>query len=99
MSRIRTALVSLFRDGAFRYGIKFGVAGVLAVAMALVIQLPMPTWALFTVFVLMIAQYVGAIAEKSIFRVIGTVIGALLGYVLTARVFSRILSSTFCLSA
>ena len=84
MSRIRTALVSLFRDGAFRYGIKFGVAGVLAVALALVIQLPMPTWALFTVFVLMIAQYVGAIAEKSIFRVIGTVIGALLGYLLTA---------------
>lgn len=84
MSRIRAALVSLFSDGAFRYGIKFGAAGVLAVAMALVIQLPMPTWALFTVFVLMIAQYVGAIAEKSIFRVIGTVIGALLGYVLTA---------------
>ena len=43
----------------------------------------MPGWALFTVFVLMIAQYVGAIAEKSIFRFIGTVIGGVAGYLIT----------------
>ncbi|MFZ4779255.1 MAG: FUSC family protein, partial [Terrimicrobiaceae bacterium] len=46
-------------------------------------RLDEPGWALFTVFVLMIAQYVGAIAEKSIFRLIGTVVGGILGYLIT----------------
>lgn len=78
------ALRAVFSDPAFRYALKFGLAGVLAVYLALLIRLEMPTWALFTVFVLMIAQFVGAIAEKSIFRIIGTVIGAVLGYVVTA---------------
>lgn len=78
------ALSAVFRDPAFRYGLKFGLAGVTAVFLALLIRLEEPTWALFTVFVLMIAQYVGAIAEKSIFRIIGTTVGAIFGYVLTA---------------
>lgn len=56
----------------------------LAVFLALLLRLEEPTWALFTIFVLMIAQYVGAIAEKSLFRIIGTVAGAVIGYVLTA---------------
>jgi len=79
-----TAVRAVFSDPAFRYGLKFGLAGVLAVFVALVLRLQEPTWALFTVFVLMIAQYVGAIAEKSFFRILGTVIGAVIGYVLTA---------------
>lgn len=78
------AIRTVFRDPAIRYGIKFGLAGVLAVFIALLLRLEEPTWALFTVFVLMIAQYVGAIAEKSLFRIIGTVAGGLLGYFLTA---------------
>ncbi len=76
-------LRDLTADGAVRYGIKFGLAGMLAVFIALVVRIPQPTWALFTVFVLMIAQYVGAIGEKSVFRLIGTVIGGVIGYVLT----------------
>jgi len=78
------AIRTVFRDPAIRYGIKFGLAGILAVFIALFLRLEEPTWALFTVFVLMIAQYVGAIAEKSLFRIIGTVAGGLLGYFLTA---------------
>jgi len=78
------AIRTVFTDPAFRYGLKFGLAGVLAVCIALVLRLEEPTWALFTIFVLMIAQFVGAIAEKSFFRIIGTVIGAVLGYVVTA---------------
>lgn len=73
----------LFDDPAFRYGLKFGLAGVAAVFISLWIRLDEPGWALFTVFVLMIAQYVGAIAEKSVFRLIGTVIGGVVGYLLT----------------
>lgn len=74
---------SLAHDPAIRYGLKFGLAGVLAVYLALLIRLQEPVWALFTVFVLMIAQYVGAIGEKSVFRLIGTVAGGLIGYLLT----------------
>jgi len=81
---MRAAIRAVFQDPAFRYAVKFGLAGVLAVFIALLLRLEEPTWALFTIFVLMIAQYVGAIAEKSIFRIIGTVIGAVLGYLITA---------------
>lgn len=72
-----------FADPAFRYGLKFGLAGVLAVYISLWARLDKPGWALFTVFVLMIAQYVGAIAEKSIFRLLGTVVGGGAGYLIT----------------
>jgi uncharacterized membrane protein YccC len=78
------ALRAVFCDPAFRYGLKFGLAGVVAVFIALALRLEEQTWALFTVFVLMIAQFVGAIAEKSIFRIIGTTLGAVLGYLVTA---------------
>ena len=32
----------------------------------------------------MLAQFVGAVAEKAVMRVIGTVIGGVIGYLLTA---------------
>ncbi len=66
----------------FRTGIKFGLAGLLAVHASLALRLDDPTWALITVFVLMITPYVGAIAEKAVLRVIGTVIGGIVGYIL-----------------
>lgn len=77
------AAVEPTRDPAIRYGIKFGVAGVVAVAISLTLRLQEPTWALFTVFVLMIAQYVGAVAEKAVFRLMGTVVGGVLGFLIT----------------
>ena len=77
-------LVALPRDGSFRFSVKFGIAGMLAVFAALLNKSHEPTWALFTVFVLMVAQYIGAVEEKSILRIIGTVIGGLAGYLLTA---------------
>lgn len=75
-------VAALWKDPAIRYGLKFGIAGVTAVFIALVIRLDMPGWALLTVFVLMSAQYVGAIAEKSIYRFAGTVVGGVIGYLL-----------------
>lgn len=68
---------------ACKYGVKFGLAGTLAFFIALYIRLDNPTWAVITTFVLMVAQYVGAVAEKALFRFIGTVVGGVLGYVLT----------------
>lgn len=77
-------ITALPRDAAFRFSVKFGIAGILAVFAALFNKSHEPTWALFTVFVLMVAQYIGAIEEKSILRVVGTVIGGVVGYLLTA---------------
>ncbi len=74
----------IFGNLAVRHGIKFGIAGMLSVFLALLIRLPEPTWALITVFVVMLAQFVGAVAEKSVMRIIGTVVGGVIGYVLTA---------------
>jgi uncharacterized membrane protein YccC len=60
-------------------GIKMAIAGCLAFYFALWQHLGNPGWAIFTVVVLTLAQYVGAIAEKSILRAVGTLVGALIG--------------------
>jgi len=78
-----TGFRDLLRDPAVRYGVKFGLAGMAAVYISLLIRLDNPGWALFTVFVLMVAQYVGAIAEKSLYRFVGTVVGGVAGYLMT----------------
>ncbi|HEY5705629.1 MAG TPA: FUSC family protein [Terrimicrobiaceae bacterium] len=68
-----------------RHGIKFGLAGMLSIFIALLLRSPEPTWALITAFVVMLAQFVGAVAEKSVMRLIGTAVGGVIGYLLTAR--------------
>lgn len=72
----------------FQYGIKFATAGVLALYGARWLRLDTPSWALTTVAVLMVAQYVGAMVEKALFRLVGTIIGALLGIALVGNFFS-----------
>ncbi len=66
----------------FQYGVKFAIAGILALYCACWLRLDSPAWSIVTVSVLMVAQYVGAMAEKAFFRVCGTLIGALLGIAL-----------------
>jgi uncharacterized membrane protein YccC len=68
-----------FEDVPIRQGIKMALGGMLAFYCALWLQLDNPGWCIFTVVVLTIAQYVGAIAEKSLLRAIGTGVGAFLG--------------------
>ncbi|PWU06585.1 MAG: hypothetical protein C5B47_07350, partial [Verrucomicrobia bacterium] len=62
-----------------QYALKFAVAGVLTLYCASWLRLDSLSWSISTVAVLMVAQYVGAMAEKAFFRLLGTVIGALLG--------------------
>src|SRR5580704_15578381 len=69
----------LFDDLRVRYGIKMGLAGLLALFCTQVLRLPHDNWAILTVVVLMSAQFVGSIAFKAIMRVIGTIAGALVG--------------------
>jgi uncharacterized membrane protein YccC len=68
-----------FENVPLQQGLKMAIAGMLAFYVALWQGLRNPQWCIFTVLVLTLAQYVGAIAEKSLLRVIGTVAGALLG--------------------
>jgi uncharacterized membrane protein YccC len=69
----------LFGDLRVRYGIKVGIAGLLALFCAQVLRLPDDSWAILTVLVLMSTQFVGSITVKAIMRVIGTIAGALVG--------------------
>lgn len=69
----------MFKHFPTQYGIKMGLAGFLAFYTALILNLDSYTWSIMTVMVLMFAQYVGAIVEKSLYRIIGTVAGGALG--------------------
>jgi uncharacterized membrane protein YccC len=72
-------LVSVVADPKTVFGIKVALAGLLAVYLSQLIRLGHASWALFTVLVLAPAQYVGAIAQRSIARVAGTIIGGFIG--------------------
>ncbi len=78
----RSRLADFFADVAVRQGLKMAIAGTLGFGIALWLRLPNPTWCIFTVIVLMLAQYVGAIAEKAVLRAIGTIVGATIGILL-----------------
>src|ERR1700755_2787708 len=88
---------AFFGDLRVRYGVKIGLAGVLALFCTQLLRLPNDNWAILTVLVLMSAQFVGAIAFKALMRVTGTVSGALVGvwlvsdYTSTPEVFLPIL--------
>lgn len=96
---LRRYFEQIFESLAVRHGIKFGLAGVLSVFVALCLRLPDPTWALTTAFVIMLAQFVGAVAQKSIMRLVGTAIGGVLGYLLTARLEQQPLLYLFLVGA
>lgn len=72
-------LVSVFADPKTVFAIKLALAGLLAVYISQLIRLGHASWALFTVLVLAPAQYVGAIAQRSVARVAGTIIGGFVG--------------------
>jgi uncharacterized membrane protein YccC len=75
----QSAHQDLFGDLRVRYGIKVGVAGLLALFCAQVLRLQSDNWAVLTVQVLMTQQHVGAFTFRAIMRVTGTIAGALVG--------------------
>src|SRR6201981_4164737 len=70
---------AVFADPKTLLGIKLALGGLLSVYLSQLIRLGHANWALFTVLVLAPAQYVGAIAQRSIARVVGTIIGGFVG--------------------
>jgi uncharacterized membrane protein YccC len=86
-------LLGALGDLRIRYGIKLGLAALLALYCALVLRLEHPSWAVLTALVMMGSHYVGSITVKGIMRVLGTIGGALMGiwlvgdYVSTPAIF------------
>jgi uncharacterized membrane protein YccC len=78
-SKWQWPLQGLLSDLRVRYGIKVGLAGLLALYWSQVLRLEHSSWAILTTLVLMGAQYVGSITVKAIMRLVGTIGGALLG--------------------
>jgi hypothetical protein len=81
------------------HALKVGLAGVLSLFVAQALRLQYPEWAPFTVMVLMMVHpHPGSIALKSLFRVVGTLVGASLGVWLVSDYLSSpivFLSLTF----
>jgi len=69
----------LLRDLRIRNGVKLGLAGLLALCVTQLLPLPNDSWAILTVQVIMLSQYVGTAAVKAIMRVLGTIAGAVIG--------------------
>jgi uncharacterized membrane protein YccC len=72
-------LLGALGDLRIRYGIKLGLAALLALYCALLLRLEHPNWAVLTALVMMGSHYVGSITVKAIMRVVGTIGGALMG--------------------
>ena len=81
------------------HGLKAGLAGVLALFVAEALRLQYPEWSVFTVLALMMVHYyTGSIALKSLYRFVGTLVGASLAVWLMSDYFSSpvlFLSGTF----
>src|SRR5262249_31108898 len=60
----------LLSDVRVRYGIKLSLAGLLALFLTQILRLPDDAWAILTVLVMMLSQYVGSAAVKAITRVL-----------------------------
>ena len=76
-------LEAVDREGVAQ-GIQMAVSVVVALFFALVLRLDYPAWAVFTVLMLSMARFVGAVQEKAAFRLIGTIVGGVLGYLATS---------------
>src|SRR6266404_124577 len=87
----------LFGDLRVRYGIKVGLAGLLALFCSQALRLPSDNWGMLTVIVLMNQQFMGAFAFKAIMRMTGTIAGAVVGvwlvgdYTSTPEIFLPVL--------
>ena len=74
---------SALHPRAAALGLQMALAGMTAFFFAQTLRLQYPSWSVFTVIVLLLARYVGAIEEKAFLRLIGTIIGGVLGYLAT----------------
>ena len=67
------------------------VSAVLALLIAFTFNLDQPQWTLLTVFIVSQPRHGGLVLAKSFFRIIGTLVGAVLALVLVSAVEERVL--------
>ena len=79
LAEVARNFAAVFADPKTMFGIKLGLAGMLAVYLSRLIRLDHANWALLTVIVLAPSQYVGAIGQRSIARVVRTIVGGFVG--------------------
>ena len=77
--RLEWSELNPFSDLRVQYGVKVGVAAVLALWIAQVLRLEHPNWSVLAALVLANGHYVGTIATKALMRAVGTVAGGLIG--------------------
>ncbi len=85
IGQIGRGFAEIWSDQNVRHGIRLGLAGVLGLYLALLLRLEHPLWALFTVIVLMQAQYVGGIGPRTYARIVGTLLGGVIGTLLVGN--------------
>lgn len=78
-----------FPNSRAQFGIKLGLAGLLAIFIAQWLRLPSPGWSVTTVMFLMLPNYLGGVAEKSVFRVLGTLAGGAAAIFLVGNFFNE----------
>ncbi len=86
------------------FAIKTFIAGILALYIAFILNLAYPIWAIGTVFVIA-NPYAGMVTSKSVYRVLGTLLGAVVSIIVTPIfintpwIFSAVLATGvgFCL--
>jgi uncharacterized membrane protein YccC len=76
-------LIAALQPGAAALGLQMALAGMIAFFFAQVLRLQYPSWSVFTVIVLLLSRYVGAVEEKAFLRLVGTILGGVIGYLAT----------------
>lgn len=79
------------------FAIKTFIAGMLALYVAFYLNLAYPIWAVGTVFVIA-NPYSGMMSSKSLYRVLGTLLGAIIAIVMTPILINTPWLFTFCLA-
>ena len=82
-SSVLHRVTAALHPSAAALGLQMALAGMTAFFFAQLLRLQYPSWSVFTVIVLLLARYVGAVEEKAFLRLIGTVLGGVLGYLAT----------------
>lgn len=71
--------LSLLPWNRIQFSLKMAAAALLALFFSLLYKLPNPGWAVISAVLLMMPNYLGAVAEKSLLRAIGTIVGGGIG--------------------
>ena len=94
VARNSTQFMTLF-GSASQYGLRTAVAMALATLLATNFHMLAPYWAAISVIAIM-NPYIGATYKKGIYRIIGTIMGAIIGLILANYSANNVIVLLFC---